>query len=200
MLSHYKELKEFLPGLHSDEIDEMLLSIPEDRRVYVIFEKLKTFECVTKELQKDKTSISDVRIIFDALIDQFQSTANRLGSNATIVHCKDFESGVVKLQRGNAITLSREEKRAVAPLLLDSTERECDDLDELTIVERALKRQKTLHHDASNRYIDTRFLLATSNVCERLFSTIGHVLNDRRSGLTPANLESRIFLKSNCDL
>ena len=128
MLSRYKELKEFLPGLHSDEIDEFLLSIPENRRFDFIIERLKTFECVSKELQKDKTSISDVRIIFDTLIDRFASTANQLGSNATIVHCKHFESGVVKLLRGNAVTLSREEKCAVAPLLLHSTESECDDL------------------------------------------------------------------------
>ena len=48
-------------------------------------------------------------------------------------------------------------------------------------------------------YVDTRFISPTSNVCERLFSPVGHVFNYQRRGLTPANLEAQIILKANRD-
>ncbi len=52
----------------------------------------------------------------------------------------------------------------------------------------------TLHDEKENRcYIDTRFLLPTSNICERLFSVAGHALGDRRKPITPLHLEEQMF-------
>lgn len=50
------------------------------------------------------------------------------------------------------------------------------------------------------KYCELRFLLPTSNVCERLFWKVGHVFNDRCRSFNPANLESKIFLHANGDM
>lgn len=77
----------------------------------------------------------------------------------------------------------------------------CDeDVNSLSFVDRALKRQKRLYLNSNKPYMDTRFLIATSNVCERLFSKVGNVLTDGRKSLAPANLEAQIFLNTNRDL
>ena len=50
------------------------------------------------------------------------------------------------------------------------------------------------------RFLDSRFILPTSNICERLFSKVGNALNDRQVAIAPVNLESRVFLNVNRDL
>jgi hypothetical protein len=40
-------------------------------------------------------------------------------------------------------------------------------------------------------------VIATSNVCERLFSRAGFILNDRRKAMTKRNLENLLFLLVN---
>ena len=65
---------------------------------------------------------------------------------------------------------------------------------------RALKKQRMSLSHTAQLYGDIRFILSTSNICERLFSTAGYVLNDRRKSIAPTNLESQLFLHSNSDL
>ena len=97
-----------MPDLNSDEVDNLSLLISENRRVDTILKKLSIFESVWKELQKEITTISHVHALFDALIDEFPSTASRLSANAKIVYFSKFESALIKLQRGNTNTLSNE--------------------------------------------------------------------------------------------
>lgn len=47
--------------------------------------------------------------------------------------------------------------------------------------------------------MDTRFILSTSNLCERLFSLACYTLNDRRRQALPAHIESQLFLHFNQD-
>ncbi len=42
-------------------------------------------------------------------------------------------------------------------------------------------------------YIDTRFLLPTSNICERLFLVAGHALGERRKYFTTLHFEEQMF-------
>jgi len=51
-----------------------------------------------------------------------------------------------------------------------------------------------------NVYMDTRFIQPTSNDCERLFSKVGYLYNDRRQSMDPMNLEAQLFLNLNNDL
>ncbi len=104
---------------------------------------------------------------------------------------------MVKLQRGNFDTFSREEQRAVSLLSLRN---EAEDTETLSFVEHAQKRLKLYHEDLSKRYQHTRFLMTTSSICERLFSKVGHALTGRRASINSGNLESQIVLNLNRDL
>ncbi len=50
------------------------------------------------------------------------------------------------------------------------------------------------------KYMDTRFILPTSNVFERLFSVAGYALGDRRGRMLLSNFEEQIFLHINKEL
>lgn len=51
-----------------------------------------------------------------------------------------------------------------------------------------------------NAYMNTRFILPTSNVSDRRFSMVGYAFGDRRKGTLPANFEMPFFLRANSDL
>ena len=72
--------------------------------------------------------------------------------------------------------------------------------DGMTFVERPLQRHNYMKSNSSVQYLDSRFILATSNICERLISKVRHTLNDRLTAMLPLNLESQIFLIVNRDL
>ena len=65
----------------------------------------------------------------------------------------------------------------------------------LSLLERTLKRRKMV--GSAGKYIDTRFIVPTSNMVESFFSRAGYALNDRRRSLLPANLEAQMFLLAN---
>lgn len=109
------------------------------------------------------------------------------------MHSPYFESPVTKVQRGNILALYREEKNSIALLrLFRRLEAQADD-EELSFVERILKRHKSPSESSAAVFMQTRFLVPNSNECERLLSKVGHALSDCRKGLTPSNLESQIF-------
>ncbi len=98
------------------------------------------------------------------------------------MHCLYFESAVIKVQRGNALALSREEKNSIVQLKLTTQEENQASDDELSFVERVLKLQMSTSEISAAVFMDTRFLVPTSNVCERLFSKVGYALSDYRRG------------------
>ena len=141
-----------------------------------------------------------MRALSDALIDEFLSTAARFIANAKIVYFPEFESALVKLEQGNANKLSNEELRSIMPLLLWEGTGGREDCAGMNFAERALKRQRLTQVDDFSRYMDSQFILPTSNICEHLFSIVGIALNNRRASILPENLESQIFLHVNRDV
>ncbi len=111
-----------------------------------------------------------------------------------------FEKAIVKLQRGNSSSLLYEESEAVKSLKRESSTSFEIVNEYLSFSERALKRQRLINEESSNDYLDTPFLVPTSDICECLFSTDGYVFSQRRKGMNPVNLESQLFLHFNSDL
>lgn len=60
---------------------------------------------------------------------------------------------------------------------------------ELSLVERALKKPRVAQTAANSGFVVTRFMLRTSKVVERLMSTAGWCMTDHRQSTTPVNLE-----------
>eukprot|EP00171_Calliarthron_tuberculosum_P001888 IDg1888t1 len=200
MLRRYQRIRDCLQKLDSLDVDRLCLTSADNRRVDSLMCQLDDLESVTKALQDDSTTMSDVRGLFDAVIDRYPETACKLTSSASIVHNPIFENAVVKVQLENCNALSREERLAMKSFELD-THREVDAYDDrLSFAQSALKRQRRSSSSHSVQYMNLKFLLPTSNVCERLFSRSGHLFNERRRSLNPANLESQLFLRLNNDL
>ena len=80
-----------------------------------------------------------------------------MGAHAEIVAYPQFYSAVVKLQRDNANTLSREKRKAVAMILLHEENDTTSTDEELSFMQRALKRQKIFREYNASRYLDSRF-------------------------------------------
>ncbi len=68
-----------------------------------------------------------------------------------------------------------------------------------SLAERAIKKRRVVTN-ARDGYMNTRFILPTSDICERLLSKAGYALNDRRKGILPCNFEIQIFLHVNHSL
>ena len=201
MIERYIKLREFLPELNSTIVDSLCLSPSENRRIDNLVVQLESLNSVTKELLKDATSMIDTRALFDLVIEDFPETDNLLAPRAPIVHDPFFESGIAKVEGNNQTAMSSEEKRVVRKVLLSEQE-VTDDNDEicLSFAERLLKRRKKEDLGGFRIYKNTNYLLPTSNICDRIFSSAGYLLNDRRRALTLANLESQFFLHINQDL
>ena len=66
----------------------------------------------------------------------------------------------------------------------------------MSLVERALKKQR-LKVAHSSSYMDTKFLLPTTNHVERLFSMSKRVFSSKRRSFLPRTLKALMFLKQN---
>ena len=162
MLERYQRLREFLPNLRSHEIDMLLLSLVEDREVDSLSLRLKDLDSVTRALQKEGFTLSELRALFDVVLDKYPETKARLGASAAIVESKSFESGIVKAQNGSQNELSQEEELALRSFKT-SVDGELDTQGiALLLVQRGLKRQR-IRKEQMTAYMDTRFVVPTSN-------------------------------------
>eukprot|EP00171_Calliarthron_tuberculosum_P009436 IDg9436t1 len=116
-------------------------------------------------------------------MDKFQETTSKLTANTTIAHSPVFEAAIVKVQSDNQRALSRDERYVLSGLKIYESEEETPTEMNLSFAQRVLKRQRVSSSVCNISYIDLRFLLPTFNVCERLFSKAGYVINDRRKAI-----------------
>jgi len=154
-------------------------------------DKLSELDKVTKELQSESMCLAKVRSIFDEVIVDFPETVERLAMDAHAVHSPTFENACVKILNRDVNSLSSDEIVAVRHLETDTTNSD-DFCVGNSILDRALKRKKI-----DPTYCDFRFLIPTSNVCERLFSKVKNAFGDRRQNVLPINCEAQVLLHAN---
>jgi hypothetical protein len=195
MLNRFLELKEFIDPMNI-ELAGLMPTAEELIRLKLLSQELSKFQSITMHLQRNGISMSDVRLLFDAVIDEHPEMSNYLSRDSDILHSLSFESGLVKLIRdGESAKLVSQEKIALEKLKLESTANPSPQK-ELSFAERVLKRAKV----QTRTYMDVSFISPTSNIVERLFSTAKFVFSDLRRSLLPRNLEMILFLKLNRDL
>ena len=164
-----------------------------------LMKNLEEFENITKQLQDPTTTLSDVRAIFDAVLEKYDSVSLNiyLAVDANIIHSHAFETGIVKVLDDAVDQLTAEEENDISCFRqtpgMNIGNASGDD--ELTLVQKALKnkRRKVVHGE----YSSLNFVPPTSNVVERLFSNARLVLTDYRKSMTPYTFECVMFLKIN---
>ena len=158
MLLKYLKLFPFLPQCaFCDAPKEVFLTNDEDKDIRLLCDQLKEVEIRLKFLQgdycdvdewdsdaetkKDKAVAREAKnpkrspltllsscIVFDQLIDFFPSMNSHLAADAHVVHNRDFENAVIKIQTNKEDKLTSAEKRAVKVFLLaPSAEEEADE-------------------------------------------------------------------------
>ena len=201
MLERYQKIKVFLPELRLEAVDSLMLSYLEEREVENLNSHMSDLDSVTRALQNSEITLSQVRCLFDSVIEKFPETASYLSASSKIVQDPDFEAGIIKIQDGKERVLLNAEKTAIKPLenqcevdfLSSTTENQ-----QISFAERALKKRKISVNTTG--YMDTRFLLPTTNIVERFFSKAGYALGSRRKNINPSNLEMQLFLNVNRNL
>ena len=163
--------------------------------------KLDDFNTVTVALKDDAVTIADARVLFDAVATTYPMMKDRLSPQARIIDNPRFESGILKVQNKREGDLNGLEKTALRDFQKCANDLEKSDRVDTSsqnFAMRALKRMKISEETTSaSNYLDLRFILATSNICERLFSVAGYTLSDRRKSLLPVNFEIQLFLNVN---
>ncbi len=96
LTKRYVKLREYQSLLEPDDIDDVVLSASENRRVNSILKQLHPLESVTKALQRDSTAASYTRASFDAVIEKYRNGTNRSTSSADIMLCPNFECSIAK--------------------------------------------------------------------------------------------------------
>ncbi|ETP50142.1 hypothetical protein F442_04453 [Phytophthora nicotianae P10297] len=155
------------------------------------------FRGVTKALQKTTLNLSAVHRLFDQVVKKYPAMKARLVANAAIVNYPNLESGLVKLQRGEALTAA--EKVACSQFRLRDADKSVEAVEEQRdlIVKEAFKRRKVAKLAA---YEDVAFIPPTSNECERFYSSVKLVYTDLRKRMEPEKLEKVMCLLYNKEL
>lgn len=137
------------------------------------------------------------RALFDTVCDEYPSVSHRLYPDADIVMMPDFESGIIKIQQYPVAEMSEKEKVSIAVLSLSFDIFRGAEERRHSIVERATKLIRHSEEGAKRMYMDTRLLLPTSNMCEKLITITGNSLKSRQKGILTSNFESQFFLYVN---
>jgi hypothetical protein len=189
-----------------DKTDKTIVAIApdneEDARICEVQPKLDNLESVMVNLQDPGLTMYGARVMFDVVLAEHEELQCYLGAGTNIVHTKDFENAIVKIQGGDEHALTRAEKAAVKKLLKPKPVEKTSAQPPakkgfVQIANEILKRQKVA---PPSKYVDTRFVVPTSNDVERLFSLCKRIYSPLRRNLAPKTLEMLVFLKTNRNL
>jgi hypothetical protein len=189
---------------------DLVPSAAQNKNIRERKQALADFKSVTIALQRHDMSIKESDVLFRSIIDAYKdfNFEGYLGTDSDIGHYKQSETAILKIQSNKEDTLTDLEKGAVKQLLRPSLLLEDDTIAEgssdhdagLSFAERALKRQRVQDKTEGSKYINTRFLLPTSCVVERLFSLAKRAFSPHRRRLSTKTLEALLFLNQNRQL
>ena len=180
---------------------DFIPSAKENAEVLELSKKLDDLNSITLALQRDNIDIASVRVLFKGVVENYadiDASQKYLRPDSDIVKFKAFECGIVKIQDRQEKKMSMEEMFACRDLrvarnaeITESSEPEKENLDFAAGL--LAKRSKV----EKPNFIDTRFILPTSNILEQFFSNAGIAYSDLRTRLIPTNLEEQLYLKIN---
>ena len=200
MVLNLFDVKEILVSLNYPEVNEYLPDGKHVNSLEALEKNLKVLESVTKALQKPSVNLAQVRLLFETISEKYPILRGRLQEDASLVFCKNFENGIVKIIDGSEENLTAAEKEEVAVFFKESevessdTEQEGIEKDVATTLLELNEKSK---ESASSKYANLNWVPPTSNIVERIFGAARQVLTDYRNSVSPYTFEYIIFLKVN---
>lgn len=180
----YAALKLLLIYIEHTEAKGLLLTDIHDKDVDELLRLLQDFSTISVMLPEDKTTVSLAQKLFAGAMEKFPRLSSRLADEAAVVKHDHFERAIFKIHFGSDHSLSRPEQRAVDHSLL--TDGDTDQYIAHFLLSRGplaadIKEQnKASVAPNGSAFMDLHFLLPTFNICERLFTSAGFTLGDRR--------------------
>ncbi|GMF19532.1 unnamed protein product [Phytophthora fragariaefolia] len=158
-----------------DAVEDLLPTGGKHRKLVALFEHLKKFNNVCKRLQRETTGMTEVRVMFDALIAEYPVMAEHLRATAKIVHTPAFETGVTKMINRAPLTTAEEvELNCFEIERARGKKRKQPEEDYASMLLQGSSKRKAT---ASKQYIPlVKLVPSTSNAVERLFSQCTLVL------------------------
>ena len=202
MFERFERLRSDIDTSPQSGLAEFVPSLAQQNTMRLHQQALNDFKAVTLTLQSEKTTMGESEELFFSIIQEFPhfDFASYIGKDADIVHNGHFERGIIKVQSGFESQLDVEETNALQKLVIPNSFGLYEvEESQLSLVERALKRQR-LKKNNSSGFMDTKFLVPTTNHVERLFSTSKRIFSTKRRSLLPRTLEGLVFLKENREL
>lgn len=145
------------------------------------------------KLHRSDATLRSTRAYFDEVLRSIRSYMNGFALMRRSLMTPALNPESSKSKNVSKHRLTAIEKAAVKSLLLEpitiSSDEGCS-----SILESSVKRLQVAETKFKSSYIDTRFLLPTSNICERFFSIAGYDPKNCRKAVLPANLESKLLL------
>lgn len=192
MLRRYVEIRDAIKLVPA--VEEHMSSPSTHRQILALVNQLEALDSVCIKMQSEKCSVSDVRVLFDAVVAKYPALADQLKPDARIVHTAAFENAIVKYQSGRVLNAA-DEAAINAFLVANPPPSRPTKKDFATL---SLRRAKKPHAGTKNVYMESlRFVSPTSNRVERLVSQCKLVLTSLHPCRLPAHFETIMFLKAN---
>ena len=186
-----------------------------------LLDTMQKLESVTKKLQDPKLTMSDVRVLFDFIIENFPGMSHYLSADAEIIQDPILERAIVKIQDGQQLTaeeIARAQCFELPATAVTTAEANAQEESE-SFAEMALKRRRITSNVSASvsrgcasgrgrkrcqrditdilvqpQYQSLHFIPPTSNICERFFSLAKLVYSDLRKDMKCTTLEMILFL------
>lgn len=158
---------------------------------------------VSKGLQRTENTLYDARYALNYLGQKHPSILSKVGPDFADHLWRAFESGIVKVQGHQENQLNEAEKVALEPFLIDrnGVGIQLEEIDEAESYESLMKKaRQEIPVALESNYINTSFVKADTNICERLFSVSRKVWREDRKSMTTAHFELVMVLKCNREL
>lgn len=135
------------------------------------------------------------------MTQDYSDTEVRLEADVKIIFYSEFESGMVKILESKTDMLTIQENSAVPMFEISEPSSKGNEQEaQLNLGQRVMKKRRIDQRRKTQGYMDLRFILPISNICERLFPVAGFVLGGRRRSILSSNLETHMFLHVNSSL
>ena len=221
MLNKFDRIRDQL--IEANEDDDCEITIDDSNQFKVAAKKLSAMfheiNAVTLALQTRLYPLKECREDLDSLIEAaiyghdirnspwYKNTLGDryIGPQSEKLSDPAFESGVVKIQRGEEVSMTLAEKVACRSLEVGDDEigEEVEAAEEEVqtlmkkLKEKKRKRKAGEFSSKKSEYLNVDFISGSAAEVERLWSICKYILTVNRSGLSPILLEAILFLRIN---
>ena len=210
MIKRYLLLHDLIIKSTFHEATAKLLSPERYAKIISCKNMLDTLENLTERLQAENITMLTVRKYFDEVIDLHPVMNKYLKVDADIVCTKDFEAGIIALQKNstNPILTEAQAKSVKCfeyPLVLllpvgNNVHNINSNSNSINIFDEVDEEEKQRNSIDKPMYRNTSYIPPTSVYVERFFSKCKYLLTDHRSNLSENTMETIMLLKANDSL